>query len=158
MYGPFWTLTTLIFALCVCSSLSSAVATYLSHPDAAAEVAYDFRLFSTAVGLVYAYGLGVPVLLWFALRYLGVGEWSVVEAMAVWGYGQFVWIPVAVSYAMFALSMCLTRRCIASMCDPSPAIALDLGWSRISSVGIFPCSKCVPDTCFGKCAHSSHVA
>ncbi|KAI0921533.1 hypothetical protein AcW1_004521 [Taiwanofungus camphoratus] len=95
MYGPFWTLTTLIFALCVCSSLSSAVATYLSHPDAAAEVAYDFRLFSTAVGLVYAYGLGVPVLLWFALRYLGVGEWSVVEAMAVWGYGQFVWIPVA---------------------------------------------------------------
>ena len=57
---------------------------------------YDFGLLSTAVGLVYSYGIGVPVLLWFALRYLGVGEWSIVEAVAVWGYGQFVWIPVAV--------------------------------------------------------------
>jgi len=46
--------------------------------------------------LVYAYGLALPILLWLALRYLGVGEWSVVEAIAVWGYGQFVWIPVAV--------------------------------------------------------------
>jgi hypothetical protein len=46
--------------------------------------------------LVYAYGLGFPVLLWLALRYMGVGEWSVIEAVAVWGYGQFVWIPVAV--------------------------------------------------------------
>jgi hypothetical protein len=48
------------------------------------------------VTLVYAYGLGVPILLWIALRYLGVGEWSMVEAVAIWGYGQFVWIPVSV--------------------------------------------------------------
>ena len=59
---------------------------------------YDFGLLSTAVGLVYAYGIGVPVLLWVALRYLGVGEWSVIEAVSVWGYGQFIWIPVAVRY------------------------------------------------------------
>jgi hypothetical protein len=51
------------------------------------------------VSLVYAYGLLLPVLLWLALRYLGVGEWSVVEALAVWGYGQFVWIPVSVGGA-----------------------------------------------------------
>ena len=50
-----------------------------------------------STSLVYAYGLLVPVLLWFGLRYLGVGEWSVVDAVAIWGYGQFVWIPVAVS-------------------------------------------------------------
>lgn len=99
LYGPFWTLTTLIFALFVFSSLASSIAAYLSNPSdsSAAVLEYDFGLLSTAVGLVYAYGLGVPVLLWLALRYLGVGEWSVVEAISVWGYGQFVWIPVSVS-------------------------------------------------------------
>ena len=99
LYGPFWTLTTLIFALFVFSSLASSIAAYLSDPadsSAAVVLEYDFGLLSTAVALVYAYGLGVPVLLWLALRYLGVGEWSVVEAVAVWGYGQFVWIPVSV--------------------------------------------------------------
>ncbi|KAI0663068.1 Yip1-domain-containing protein [Cubamyces menziesii] len=97
LYGPFWTLTTLIFALFVFSSLASSIAAYLSNPSdsSAAVLEYDFGLLSTAVGLVYAYGLGVPVLLWLALRYLGVGEWSVVEAISVWGYGQFVWIPVS---------------------------------------------------------------
>jgi hypothetical protein len=57
---------------------------------------YDFGLLSIAVSLVYSYGLVLPVLLWLALRYLGVGEWSVVEALAIWGYGMFVWIPVSV--------------------------------------------------------------
>ncbi|KAI0773906.1 Yip1-domain-containing protein [Fomes fomentarius] len=98
LYGPFWTLTTLVFALFVCSSLASSIVAYLSDPgdSSAAVLEYDFGLLSTAVGLVYSYGIGVPVLLWLALRYLGVGEWSVVEAIAVWGYGQFVWIPVAI--------------------------------------------------------------
>ena len=37
------------------------------------------------------------------LRYWGVvgqgGEgWGVVEALSVWGYSMFVWIPVSVSY------------------------------------------------------------
>ncbi|EPT02880.1 hypothetical protein FOMPIDRAFT_1022735 [Fomitopsis schrenkii] len=96
LYGPFWTLTTLIFALFVCSSLSSAIASWLSNPAAAAHIVYDFSLIFTGTSLVYAYGLLVPVLLWFGLRYLGVGEWSVVDAVAIWGYGQFVWIPVAV--------------------------------------------------------------
>ncbi|KAL1946928.1 hypothetical protein VTO73DRAFT_15032 [Trametes versicolor] len=96
LYGPFWTLTTLIFALFVCSSLASSISAYLSHPDSAAAVLeYDFGLLSIATALVYSYGIGVPVLLWLALRYLGVGEWSVVEAVTLWGYAQFVWIPVA---------------------------------------------------------------
>jgi len=98
LYGPFWTLTTLIFALFVCSSLASSIAVYLSDPSSSpdnAVIEYDFTLLSTACGIVYAYGLGVPILLWLALRYLGVGEWNIVEAVALWGYGQFVWIPVA---------------------------------------------------------------
>lgn len=94
LYGPFWTLTTLIFTLFLSSSLGASISSYLSGPDH--KYSYDFQLLSIAVSLVYAYGLGLPVLLWLALRYLGVGEWSIIEAVAVWGYGQFIWIPVSV--------------------------------------------------------------
>ncbi|EIM87379.1 Yip1-domain-containing protein [Stereum hirsutum FP-91666 SS1] len=99
LYGPFWTLTTLIFTLFITSSLASSIVAYLSSQ----EVDYDFALLSTAVGLVYAYGMGVPVLLWGVLRYWGVGGagegmegWGLVEALGVWGYGMFVWIPVSI--------------------------------------------------------------
>lgn len=43
---------------------------------------------------MYAYGIGTPFALWAILRYLGT-EWSIVEGIAVWGYGMSVWIPVA---------------------------------------------------------------
>lgn len=106
-------MTTLIFSLFVFSSLASSIAAYLSDPGASSPtdpLEYDFGLLSTAVGLVYVYGLAVPVLLWLGLRYLGVGEWNVVEAVAVWGYGQFVWIPVSVRNAFIrALLSCLTH-------------------------------------------------
>ncbi|KAF8065049.1 hypothetical protein FPV67DRAFT_1671337 [Lyophyllum atratum] len=94
LYGPFWTLTTLIFTLFLSSSLAASISVYLSAPGT--EYDYDFTLLSVAVSLVYAYGIALPVLLWLALRYMGVGEWSVVEAVAIWGYGQFVWIPVSI--------------------------------------------------------------
>ncbi|KAF7327755.1 hypothetical protein MKEN_00355100 [Mycena kentingensis (nom. inval.)] len=94
LYGPFWTLTTLIFTLFLSSSLAASVTAYFSDPDAA--IAYDFGLLSIAVPVVYSYGLALPALLWLALRYLGVGEWSVVEAIALWGYSMFVWIPVSI--------------------------------------------------------------
>lgn len=121
LYGPFWTLTTLIFALYLSSSLGASIAAYLSAKGA--EYDYDFQLLSVAVSLVYAYGLGVPVLLWLGLRYLGVGEWSVVEAISVWGYGQFVWIPVSVRttslFSWGADSMISRDRCYVSSPFPS---------------------------------------
>ncbi|KIY49871.1 Yip1-domain-containing protein [Fistulina hepatica ATCC 64428] len=91
---PFWTLTTLICTLYLSSSLAASIAAYLSADGAAYE--YDFGLLSRAVVLVYAYGLGLPVLFWLALRYVGVGAWGPVEALALWGYSQFVWIPVSI--------------------------------------------------------------
>ncbi|KAL0571254.1 hypothetical protein V5O48_010702 [Marasmius crinis-equi] len=94
LYGPFWTLTTLIFTLFLSSSLAASVSSYLSDPDQ--QYDYKFSLLSIAVGIVYAYGIAVPILLWLALRYLGVGEWSIVEAVAIWGYAMFVWIPVSI--------------------------------------------------------------
>jgi protein YIPF1/2 len=77
------------------SSLAASISAYLSPTKP--EYDYDFTLLSVGVTLVYAYGLALPVAIWLALRYMGVGEWSVVEAVALWGYGQFVWIPVSVS-------------------------------------------------------------
>jgi hypothetical protein len=96
LYGPFWTLTTLIFTLFLSSSLAQSISFYLTAEHLKSEYDYDFTLLSVAVSVVYTYGIAVPVLLWLALRYIGVGEWSVIEALAVWGYGQFVWIPVSV--------------------------------------------------------------
>lgn len=107
LYGPFWTLTTLIFALFLSSSLAASISAYLGSQ---AEYDYDFKLLSIAMSLVYAYGLALPVLLWLALRYLGVGEWSVVEAISLWGYGQFVWIPVAVRRIYVYLFINLTGK------------------------------------------------
>ena len=75
LYGPFWTLTTVIFSLFVFSSIAASVTAKLSGK----EFDYDFKLLSIAVGVVYSYGLGLPVLLWLALRYIGVTEWSVIE-------------------------------------------------------------------------------
>jgi len=95
LYGPFWVLTTLILTLFMSSSLAASIASYLSSPDSE-HYDYNFTLLSVAVTLVYAYGLGIPVLLWLLLRYLGVGVWSIIEAVSVWGYAHFVWIPVAI--------------------------------------------------------------
>ncbi|KAI0049508.1 Yip1-domain-containing protein [Auriscalpium vulgare] len=97
LYGPFWTLTTLIFALFITSSLAHSIVSYLSDDP----VSYDFALLSVAMGLVYTYGIGVPVILWGVLRYGGIigtgGEgWGLVEAVGVWGYAMFVWIPVSI--------------------------------------------------------------
>ncbi|KAF8184134.1 hypothetical protein K438DRAFT_1125186 [Mycena galopus ATCC 62051] len=54
------------------------------------------RLWLAECRLVYGYGLALPVVLWITLRYLGVGESSVVEVIAAWRYSIFVWTPVAV--------------------------------------------------------------
>lgn len=111
LYGPFWTLTTVIFSLFVFSSLASSISSYLSSEP----WDYDFKSLGTATGIVYAYGLGVPVALWAALRYLGVGdgsgEWGLLNAISLFGYGMTVWMYVlctrslSISISMHAESL-----------------------------------------------------
>jgi len=73
-------------------------------------VEYDFALLSTAVGLVYVYGIGAPVMLWAVLRYAGISEnWPMVEAVTVWGYAMFVWIPVSVRAILSVLPIALPK-------------------------------------------------
>jgi hypothetical protein len=107
--------------LFVTSSLAHSIASYLSSDP----VEYDFALLSTAVGLVYAYGIGVPVMFWVALRYLGISEgWAVVETVAVWGYAMFVWIPVSVRDPSFALVI------------PSGPFFINWDWTRFFFIQI----------------------
>ena len=91
--GPFWTLTTLILTLYTTSTLSASITQYLAVPDAKAPS--NLPLLSTATSVVYAYGLVVPSLLWAATTWLGVGSWSVVEALGIYGYGMGIFVPIS---------------------------------------------------------------
>lgn len=158
LYGPFWTLTTLIFALFVCSSLSSAIASWLSNPAAAAHIVYDFSLIFTGTSLVYAYGLLVPVLLWFGLRYLGVGEWSVVDAVAIWGYGQFVWIPVAVCASVLVWWSGLAEPCAGALRYSHSHCPVGRRRTGRAAVGVLPDGQRVSGPCVGACLVFSSLA
>ena len=49
-------------------------------------------------------------MLWVALRYAGISEnWPMVEAMTVWGYAMFVWIPVSVRDIVSALGVLFSK-------------------------------------------------
>ncbi|WVR08718.1 hypothetical protein IAU60_005776 [Kwoniella sp. DSM 27419] len=91
LYGPFWTLTTLILVLYITSTLLSSITQYLSSSHASSNL----PLLSTAISLVYFYGLGLPTLLWATTKWLGVGEWGVIEALGIYGYAMGVYIPVS---------------------------------------------------------------
>ena len=89
--GPFWTLTTLILALYTTSTLTASITQYLASTPSTGNL----PLLSTATTIVYVYGLVVPVLLWAATTWLGVGSWRAVEAVGVYGYAMSVFIPIS---------------------------------------------------------------
>ena len=90
--GPFWTLSTLILTLYTTSTLTASITQYLSDPDSTTS---NLPLLTTATSIVYIYGLAVPSLLWGATKWLRVGEWSVAEALGIYGYAMSVYVPVS---------------------------------------------------------------
>lgn len=48
-----------------------------------------------AAGLIYGYTLGIPILLFGALRYFGSESANLLECWALYGYANLIWIPVA---------------------------------------------------------------
>ncbi|KAJ9097042.1 hypothetical protein QFC20_006284 [Naganishia adeliensis] len=115
LYGPFWTLTTLIFTIYLSTSLSASISSYLSHSEKQTQ---DLTLLSAATTLIYTYGLAFPALIWAASRWFsrtggngytqdgqgvlgaprgeGVVEWRLVDALAIWGYSMVVYVPVSI--------------------------------------------------------------
>ncbi|CAK7198778.1 hypothetical protein SEUCBS139899_001443 [Sporothrix eucalyptigena] len=90
LYGPFWIATTVVFILFLSGTISQYLATTGTEP-----FAYDFTLLSGAAGLIYGYTLVIPVLLFLALRYFGSESANLLECWALYGYGNLIWIPVA---------------------------------------------------------------
>ncbi|GAA5825357.1 hypothetical protein JCM11251_006949 [Rhodosporidiobolus azoricus] len=92
LYGPFWVPTTLVFSLFLTSSFSSSISAYLAD----LEYTYDFTRLGAATSVVYTYSLGLPILIWAAIKYwAGASERSPVEIISVYGYSATVWIIVA---------------------------------------------------------------
>ncbi|GAA5932171.1 hypothetical protein JCM1841_001216 [Sporobolomyces salmonicolor] len=92
LYGPFWIPTTLIFSLFLTSSLSTSISAYL----AGQPYTYDFTRLGAATSVVYTYCLGLPVLIWAAIKYwAGVTERSPVEIISLYGYSSTVWVVIA---------------------------------------------------------------
>ncbi|MCJ1458127.1 hypothetical protein MMC28_008498 [Mycoblastus sanguinarius] len=90
LYGPFWIATTVVFILFICGTISQ----YLSE-NHDIHFEYNFRLLSGAAGLIYGYTGLVPVGLWALLRWFGAESATLVECWALYGYANFIWIPVA---------------------------------------------------------------
>lgn len=127
------------------SSLAASIASYLSAPGA--EYDYDFALLGLATIIVYAYAFGLPIGLWLILRYMGVGEWGIVDALGIWGYGLFVWIPVSVSSFRVPSRRTETHPfCLADIvCDTQLDRSLGPCWRCVRGVGLFPRGECLPN-------------
>ncbi|GAA5872768.1 hypothetical protein JCM8547_006337 [Rhodosporidiobolus lusitaniae] len=92
LYGPFWVPTALIFSLFLTSSFSSSISAYLAD----LEYTYDFTRLGAATSVVYTYCLGLPILIWAAIKYwAGASERSPVEIISLYGYSATIWIIVA---------------------------------------------------------------
>ncbi|KAF2817351.1 YIPF1 protein [Mytilinidion resinicola] len=90
LYGPFWIATTVIVIL----FLTGTISQYLAH-HGKDHFAYDFTLLSGAAGLVYGYTFLLPVGLWATLKWFGSESANLLECVALYGYANLIWIPVA---------------------------------------------------------------
>ena len=90
LYGPFWIATTVVVILFMTGTISQ----YLTTTGKAA-FAYDFKLLSGAAGLIYGYTLFIPLGLWGVLKWFGSESANLLECWALYGYGNLIWIPVA---------------------------------------------------------------
>lgn len=70
-YGPLWIHTTLIFLLGTVGNISNYIYSKFSDDEEWDKYFFELELVRYAFVLVYAYAAGVPVLLYFALKFLG---------------------------------------------------------------------------------------
>ncbi|KAK3987805.1 Yip1-domain-containing protein [Cladorrhinum sp. PSN332] len=99
LYGPFWIATTVVLIL----FLGGTISMYSAN-SGRGEFAYDFELLSGAAGLIYGYTFVIPVVLYLALKYFGSESANLLECWALYGYGNLIWIPVAlISWSPIAI-------------------------------------------------------
>jgi len=73
-YGPFWILTTLIFLLSSTGNLSR----YFENWERD-EYIFKLELVRYGVVILYSFGFGLPILLYFVMKFLGGNNISLPE-------------------------------------------------------------------------------
>ncbi|KAI8925930.1 hypothetical protein BC831DRAFT_458868 [Entophlyctis helioformis] len=90
-YGPFWIPTTVIFALFATSTMAESIAKAWSNKP----YTYDMTLLTYASGTVYTYVVLLPAIVWGIAKYYKIESIKLFDMINVFGYGMFIWIPVA---------------------------------------------------------------
>lgn len=90
LYGPFWIATTVVVIL----FLTGTISAYLVS-EGKGRFEYDFKLLSGAAGLIYGYTMVIPIGLWGVLKWFGSESANLMECLALYGYANLIWIPVA---------------------------------------------------------------
>jgi hypothetical protein len=89
-YGPFWTTTTLIFALAACGNFGA----YLSS-EASITWTYNFAKLSVAAFVLYGYMVLLPILVWMFSKYAMKESMSLSKLACLYGYSLVPFIPAA---------------------------------------------------------------
>jgi hypothetical protein len=89
-YGPFWTTTTLVFALAACGNFGA----YLSS-DSGSTWTYNFAKLSVAAFVLYGYMLLLPILVWMFSKYAMKESMSLSKLACLYGYSLVPFIPAA---------------------------------------------------------------
>lgn len=98
LYGPVWICASLVFLIGVTSNLSS----WLTHPADAEPWHYDFKLLTFAASLVSTCVVLMPLIAWFAMRYIGLGaSVGFLRLVTLYGYSINPFLPAAVLCGIF---------------------------------------------------------
>jgi hypothetical protein len=109
LYGPFWTYTTIIFMLAAAGNLSRFIQTTSGFVPA-----YEF--IPVAAALIYGFGLGVPIIFTFLLKFYGSNV-HYINTICIYGYSMVVFIPlflVCVVPSGLVQWICIIAGCAAS--------------------------------------------
>jgi len=91
IYGPFWIYTTLIFTLAASANFSNfIIATYNSYTF---QSRFDFV--PAATGIIYGFGIIVPIVFTFMLRLNG-SKVNYIDTLCIYGYSTFIIIPALI--------------------------------------------------------------
>lgn len=92
LYGPFWTLTTIIILMAVAGNFS----TYMAMEDKS-QYSYNFNLVPHAALIIYGFGFGAPVAIWFISRFIfRIEGFDLLKNMCLYGYSNVILIPVLI--------------------------------------------------------------
>ncbi|CAH2273046.1 YIPF2 isoform X1 [Pelobates cultripes] len=98
LYGPFWICATLVITLSIMGNLSTFIQ---MHDRAGYNYNPQFHKVSVAGVIIYSYAWLVPLALWGFLQWRkgvmqGVGSYSFLETVCVYGYSLTVYIPTTI--------------------------------------------------------------